>query len=82
MIVYPSQTVALASFVGEQMPELLKNRIELILFREDHNLKQVDITKLLGYNVHSWRDYESGRRKIPAHVLKSIEMYTKLNPVD
>lgn len=50
-------------------------------FRLEHNLKQVDIPALLGYNVHSWRDYESGRRKVPQHVLKAIEIYDELQRI-
>ncbi len=48
-------------------------------FRLEHNLKQVQIPYLLGYNLHTWRDYEKGRRKVPQHVLKSIQMFTYID---
>ncbi len=48
-------------------------------FRKEHKLAQKDISSALGYNIWSWRDYETGRRNIPQHVLKSIQMYSTIN---
>jgi DNA-binding XRE family transcriptional regulator len=54
---------------------------ELKQFRKDHGLTQEKAAELLGYNLWSWRSYETGRRDVPLHLLIVIEIYTDLKGV-
>jgi len=49
-------------------------------FRKKHNFNKVQAAEILGYpSSSSWRDYESGRTKVPGQLLRHIEHYTALH---
>jgi predicted transcriptional regulator len=47
-------------------------------FRAEYNLTQRQAAEKLGYNWYSWRDYERGHRKVPAHLVRHMAHYNAL----
>ena len=43
--------------------------------REDHDLSQTDIAKILDMKQQQYSNYESGRREIPVHHLITLADY-------
>lgn len=50
-------------------------------FRNTYNLTQKEAAKILGYGYDAWVSYENGRRDIPPHLLKHIELYNKYKEI-
>lgn len=48
----------------------------LLNLRENHNLKQKDVAKILGISQQTYSNYELGKRELPSHHLKPLaELY-------
>lgn len=50
-------------------------------FRDDYRLRQSDAEKLMGVKSGTWSSWERGKRAIPTMVIKFIEQYRALYPV-
>ncbi len=47
--------------------------------REDSDLSQSQVAELLGISQQQYHLYESGKREIPAHLLKKLANYYKVS---
>ena len=47
--------------------------------REDHDLTQNDIAKILNVKQNTYQQYESGNRQIPIQALKKLCIYYNLS---
>lgn len=55
------------------MSEIDLNRVKDL--REDHDLKQKELAKILGISQRTYSHYENGTRKIPLDILVALADY-------